>query len=206
MPTACQASLAPNQSRNKRCPADNLAKSELTPAPEQAGTRPHGARLHDPGIIGTRASQSTSKEGGLIHMCSMKLPIYYPAAPFFSPSSRSQPDNLSPPQPGLLLCNAAPVLLPEFSPRFDHNFQGCKGVRGRLRLLATWKDFSGSRVCPRSFLGPVPSFTVSVKLEHLSITVQLGLRMWDEDWSLRRECGLPEVSTSYCTQTDNPGM
>lgn len=129
-----------------------------------------------------------------------------PRRPLFSPSSRSQPDNLSPPQPGLLPCNAAPVLLPEFSPRFDHNFQGCEGVRGRLRLLATWKDFSGSRVCPRSFLGPVPSFTVSVKLEHLSITVQLGLRMWDGDWSLRRECGLPEVSTSYCTQTDNPGM
>lgn len=91
MPTACQASLAPNQSRNKRCPADNLAKSELTQAPEQAGTRPHGARLHDPGIIGTRAFQSTSKEGGVIHMCSMKLPIYYPAAPFFHPPPGRNP-------------------------------------------------------------------------------------------------------------------
>lgn len=56
-------------------------KPEHTQAQEHPKTWPHSTRLYHRGVIGTWAFRSTFKGGILIHMCTMKLAILYPASP-----------------------------------------------------------------------------------------------------------------------------
>lgn len=60
-------------------------KPEHTQAQEHPKTWPHRTRLYHRGVIGTWAFRSTFKGGILIHMCTMKLAILYPASPPLPP-------------------------------------------------------------------------------------------------------------------------
>lgn len=60
-------------------------KPEHTQTQEHPKTWPHSSRLYHRGVIGTWAFRSIFKGGNLIHMCTMKLAILYPASP--APSS-----------------------------------------------------------------------------------------------------------------------
>lgn len=70
-------------------------KPEHTQAQEHPKTWPHSSRLYHRGVIGTWAFRRVFKGGNLIHMCTMKLAILYPAPPplllSFSPSPSLQP-------------------------------------------------------------------------------------------------------------------
>lgn len=75
-------------------------KPEHTQAQEHPKTWPHSSRLYRRGVIGTWAFRSVFKGGILIHMCTMKLAILYPASPplplllllSFSPSPSLHPE------------------------------------------------------------------------------------------------------------------
>lgn len=56
-------------------------KPKRTQAQEHPKTWPHSSRLHHRGVIATWAFRHIFKGGNLIHMCSMKLAILYPASP-----------------------------------------------------------------------------------------------------------------------------
>lgn len=59
-------------------------KLKRAQAQEHPKTWPHSSRLHHRGVIGTWAFRHIFKGGNLIHMCTMKLAILYPASPSLS--------------------------------------------------------------------------------------------------------------------------
>lgn len=71
-------------------------KPEHTQAQEHPKTWPHSSRLYHQGVIGTWAFQSIFKGGNLIHMCTMKLAILYPALPPLFCSSSCPPPGCNP--------------------------------------------------------------------------------------------------------------
>lgn len=79
VPRACKALLAPNQSRHQRCPQTIWQARVHTQARDHPKTRPNNSRLYHRGVIGTWAFRSVFKGGNLIHICTMKLAILYPA-------------------------------------------------------------------------------------------------------------------------------
>lgn len=69
-------------------------KPKCTQAQEHPKTWPHSSRLHHRGVIGTCAFRRIFKGANLIHMCTMKLAILYPASPPLScPPPSLQPNH-----------------------------------------------------------------------------------------------------------------
>lgn len=99
--SGCQEPARPHWHRIKagtNAARRQSGKPEHTQAQEHPKTWPHSSRLYHRGVIGTWAFRSIFKGGILIHMCTMKLAILYPASPplplllSFSPSPSSQPN------------------------------------------------------------------------------------------------------------------
>lgn len=99
--SGCQEPARPHWHRIKagtNAARRQSGKAEHTQAQEHPKTWPHSSRLHHRGVIGTWAFRSIFKGGNLIHMCTMKLAILYPASPplplllHFSPSPSLQPN------------------------------------------------------------------------------------------------------------------
>lgn len=98
--SGCQEPARPHWHRIKagtNAARRQSGKREHTQAQEHPKTWPHSSRLYHRGVIGTWAFRSVFKGGNLIHMCTMKLAILYPAPPpfplllSFSPSPSLQP-------------------------------------------------------------------------------------------------------------------
>lgn len=117
-------------------------KPKRAQAREHPKTRPHSSRLHHRGVIGTWAFRRIFKGGNLIHMCTMKLAILYPASPPLSRTlflalprlqlnPRLTPYNLFLPSP-TTKCHS--VLLSETAQGFDHGILGSEGGQGFLIL------------------------------------------------------------------------
>lgn len=82
--SGCQEPARPHWHRIKagtNAARRQSGKPEHTQAQEHPKTWPHSSRLYHQDVIGTWAFQSIFKGGNLIHMCTMKLAILYPASP-----------------------------------------------------------------------------------------------------------------------------
>lgn len=151
VPRACEASLAPNQSRHKRCP------QTIWQAQAHAGTRTSENMAPQllpapPGCNWYMGIPAHFKGGNLIHMCTMKLAILYPASPPLScvlflalpqvckPTIDLEPYNLFRSSP-TLKCHS--VLLSESAQGFDLDVWGSEGGQGCLILAGcSWQDFT----------------------------------------------------------------
>lgn len=132
-------------------PADNLA-SPSAHRHKSIQNMAHSSRLHHRGVIGTCAFRRIFKGANLIHMCTMKLAILYPASPPLScllflalpqvcnPTTDLAPYNLFLSSP-TIKCHS--VLLSESAQGFDHNILSSEGGQGCLILAGcTWQDFT----------------------------------------------------------------
>lgn len=137
-------------------------KPKRVQAQEHPKTRPRSSRLHHWGVIGTWAFRRNFKGGNLIHMCTMKLAILYPASPPLScklfialpqvcnPTTDLAPYDLFRSSP-TLKCHS--VLLSETAQGFDLDIWGSEGGQGMLNpcwmLLTRFHlfKFVSGRVC-----------------------------------------------------------
>lgn len=152
--SGCQEPARPHWHRIKagtNAARRQSGKPKHTQAQEHPKTWPHSSRLYHRGVIGTWAFQSVFKGGNLIHMCTMKLAILYPAPPpSFSPSPSLQPyhwfstQNTSCFSHILSISYQLPLDLSLWNrPRFDHDVWGCEGGQGCLIFTrrSAWQDF-----------------------------------------------------------------
>lgn len=98
--SGCQEPARPHWHRIKagtNAARRQSGKPEHTQAQEHPKTWPLSSRLYHRGVIGTWAFRSVFKGGNLIHMCTMKLAILYPAPlPFLSCSFSRPPPVCNP--------------------------------------------------------------------------------------------------------------